>query len=337
MAKKRAKRAAYVRIFDPAAGKYKTVRNTPEIQRQIEARQKAQREAERRKAKQAKQSAARKKLAELQRLNPGQYEGYKVVGGKIKSPKTYKSDYDKTKERLERQIEAAKQAGRSRASLHRKYALNEIRYSKKGRAMQALADINAIRSFFNKILRTLPEDIRQAIIGAIGGELNEDSELDDYYLEKYEEEMLPSMQKEVKTLEDQIKIAINVLQDYKNKSTQNLNARLANINSEIEGIGAEINTIKNQQYRVDPESAERGAYELEIQSKLSVIKAKQKEMDKLIEEQNQVTEIVNVAITLFQELLEQAHASKTAQQYRANVAPGEHEPNYKNDLRESGL
>ena len=79
MPKKRAKRAAYVRIFDPATGKYKTVRNTPEIQRQIEARQKAQREAERRKAKQAKQSAARKKLAELQRLNPGQYEGYKKL------------------------------------------------------------------------------------------------------------------------------------------------------------------------------------------------------------------------------------------------------------------
>lgn len=334
---KRGKRAAYVRIFDPAAGKYKSVRNTPELQRQIEARQKAQREVERRKAKQAKQSAAKKKLSELQRLNPGQYEGYKVVGGKIKSPKTYKSDYDKTKERLERQIEAAKQAGRSRAGLHKKYALNEIRYSKKGRAMQALKDINELRSAFNKIIRILPEDIRRAVIGAIGGELNEDSELEDYYLEKYEEEMLPSMQKEVKTIEDQIKIAINVLQDYKSKSTGNLNARLAKINSEIEAIGAEVNTLKNQQYRENPESARRGAFEMEIQAKLSQIKVKQKEMDAAIEEQNQINELVTAAITLLEELVAQAHSSITAQQYRANVAPGEKEPDYKNDLAESGL
>lgn len=337
MPKKRAKRAAYVRIFDPATGKYKSVRNTPELQRQIEARQKAQREAERRKAKQAKQSAARKKLAELQRLNPGQYEGYTVVGGKIKSPKVYKSDYEKIKNRLETQIEAAKAAGRSRKGLHKKYALNEIRYSKKGRAMQALKDINELRSAFNKIIRILPEDIRRAVIGAIGGELNEDSELDDYYLEKYEEEMLPSMQKEVKTIEDQIKIAINVLQDYKTKSTVNLNARLAKINSEIEVIGAEVNTLKNQQYRENPESARRGAFEMEIQAKLSQIKAKQKEMDTAIEEQNQINELVKAVITLLEELAAQAHSSITAQQYRANVAPGEQEPNYKNDLKESGL
>lgn len=337
MAKKRAKRAAYVRIFDPATGKYKSVRNTPELQRQIEARQKAQREAERRKAKQAREHAAKKKLSELQRLNPGQYEGYRVVGGKIKSPKVYKSDYEKTKTRLETQIEKAKAAGRSRAALHRKYTLNEIRYSKKGRAMQALKDINELRSAFNKIIRILPEDIRRTVIGAIGGELNEDSELDDYYLEKYEEEMLPSMQKEVKTIEDQIKIAINVLQDYKAKSTGILNARLAKINSEMEAIGAEVNALKNQQYRENPESARRGAFEMEIQAKLSQIKAKQKEMDAAIEEQNQINELVTAAITLLEELAAQAHSSITAQQYRANVAPGEKEPDYKNDLAESGL
>lgn len=334
---KRGKRAAYVRIFDPATGKYKSVRNTPELQRQIEARRKAQREAERRKAKQAREHAAKKKLSELQRLNPGQYEGYRVVGGKIKSPKVYKSDYEKTKNRLEAQIEAAKAAGRSRKALHKKYALNEIRYSKKGRAMQALKDINELRSAFNKIIRILPDDIRRAVIGAIGGELNEDSELDDYYLEKYEEEMLPSMQKEVKTIEDQIKIAINVLQDYKAKSTGNLNARLAKINSEIEAIGAEVNTLKNQQYRENPESAQRGAFEMEIQAKLSTIKTKQKEMDTAIEEQNQINELVTAAITLLEELAAQAHSSITAQQYRANVAPGEKEPYYKNDLAESGL
>lgn len=333
----RGKRPERIKIYDPISGRYKYVKNTPELERQRLARIKERERKEREAARRSKERAAKKKLAELQRLNPGQYEGYTVVGGKIKSPKVYKSDYEKIKNRLETQIEAAKAAGRSRKGLHKKYALNEIRYSKKGRAMQALKDINELRSAFNKIIRILPEDIRRAVIGAIGGELNEDSELEDYYLEKYEEEMLPSMQKEVKTIEDQIKIAINVLQDYKTKSTVNLNARLAKINSEIEAIGAEINTLKNQQYRETPESARRGAFEMEIQAKLSQIKAKQKEMDTAIEEQNQINELVKAVITLLEELAAQAHSSITAQQYRANVAPGEQEPNYKNDLKESGL
>ena len=334
---KRGKRPERIRIYDPITGNYKTVKNTPQLERERQARIKERERKEREARRRTKTSAAKTKLSELQRLNPGQYEGYRVVGGKIKSPKVYESDYDKIKDRLNEQIEKAKAAGRSRAGLHKKYALNEIRYSKKGRAMQALKDINELRSAFNKIIRILPEDIRRAVIGAIGGELNEDSELEDYYLEKYEEEMLPSMQKEVKTIEDQIKIAINVLQDYKAKSTANLNARLAKINSEIEAIDAEVNALKNQQYRENPESARRGAFEMEIQAKLSQIKAKQKEMDAAIEEQNQINELVTAAITLLEELAAQAHSSITAQQYRANVAPGEKEPYYKNDLAESGL
>ena len=145
---KRGKRPERIRIYDPITGNYKTVKNTPQLERERQARIKERERKEREAKRRSKTSAAKTKLSELQRLNPGQYEGYVVVGGKIKSPKAYESEYDKIKDRLNEQIEKAKAAGRSRAGLHKKYALNEIRYSKKGRAMQALKDINELRSAF---------------------------------------------------------------------------------------------------------------------------------------------------------------------------------------------
>lgn len=214
-----------VRIYDPITGKYKIVNETPEIKRQIEERQKKIRQEEIRKRRENKIKAQTKKLAELKRLNPGQYEEYTVTSkGNIE-----KSDkwYDKRIKQLERNFAKAKNKAKAKERLvtgrkeaNKQYSLQKIREKNK-RGMQAIRDLNYFGTEFNAILQSIPDELYQlydSIIAMLGGKsINSSYNLDDFYNEKYEEIMLPNMIKEINTIIGKIKLALSVITDFKSK------------------------------------------------------------------------------------------------------------------------
>lgn len=222
MAKRNIKK---VRIYDPITGKYKIVNETPEIKRQIEERQKKIRQEEIRKRQENKIKAQTKKLSELKRLNPGQYEEYTVTSkGNIE-----KSDkwYDKRIKQLERNFAKAKNKAKAKERLvagrkeaNKQYSFYKIR-EKNARGMQAIRDLNYFGTEFNAILQSIPDELYQlydSIIAILGGKsINSSYNLDDFYSENYNEIMLPNMIKEINTIIGKIKLALSVVTDFKSK------------------------------------------------------------------------------------------------------------------------
>ena len=214
-----------VRIYDPITGKYKIVNETPEIKRQIEERQKKIKQEEIRKRQENKIKAQTKKLAELKRLNPGQYEEYTVTSkGNIE-----KSDkwYDKRIKQLEKNFVKAKNKAKAKERLvagrkeaNKQYSLQKIKEKNK-RGMQAIRDLNYFGTEFNAILQSIPDELYQlydSIIAILGGKsINSSYNLDDFYSENYNEIMLPNMIKEINTIIGKIKLALSVVSDFKSK------------------------------------------------------------------------------------------------------------------------
>lgn len=215
-----------VRIYDPITGKYKIVNETPEIKRQIEERQKKIRQEEIIKRQENKIKAQTKKLAELKRLNPGQYEEYTVTSkGNIKKSEEW---YKQRIKQLERNFAKAKNkakakerliAGRKQANME--YSLQQIRKKDNGRVMQAIRDLNYFGTEFNAILQSIPDELYQlydSIIAMLGGKsINSSYNLEEFYSEKYFEVMLPNMIKEINTIIGKIRLALSVVTDFKSK------------------------------------------------------------------------------------------------------------------------
>lgn len=214
-----------VRIYDPITGKYKIVNETPEIKKQIAERQKKIRQEEIKKRQENKIKAQTKKLSELKRLNPGQYEDYTVTSkGNIE-----KSDkwYDKRIKQLERNFAKAKNKAKAKERLvtgrkeaNKQYSLQKIREKNK-RGMQAIRDLNYFGTEFNAILQSIPDELYQlydSIIAILGGKsINSSYNLEDFYSEKYREMMLPNMIKEINTIIGKIRLALSVVTDFKSK------------------------------------------------------------------------------------------------------------------------
>lgn len=214
-----------VRIYDPITGKYKIVNETPEIKRQIEERQKKIRQEEIRKRRENKIKAQTKKLAELKRLNPGQYEEYTVtIKGNIEKSNKW---YDKRIKQLEKNFAKAKNKAKAKERLvtgrkeaNKQYSLQKIREKNK-RGMQAIRDLNYFGTEFNAILQSIPDELYQlydSIIAILGGKsINSSYNLDDFYSENYREMMLPNMIKEINTIIGKIRLALSVVTDFKSK------------------------------------------------------------------------------------------------------------------------
>lgn len=223
MAKRKVRK---VKIYDPITGKYKIVNETPEIKRQIEERQKKIRQEETRKRQENKIKAQTKKLSELKRLNPGQYEEYIVTSkGNIEKSNKW---YDKRIKQLERNFAKAKDKAKAKERLvtgrkeaNKRYSLQKIREKDNSRGIQAIRDLNYFGTEFNAILQSIPDELYQlydSIIAILGGKsINSSYNLEDFYSENYREIMLPNMIKEINTIIGKIKLALSVITDFKSK------------------------------------------------------------------------------------------------------------------------
>ena len=59
------------------------------------------------------------------------------------------------------------------------------------------------------------EDIKEYVVASIGGsKVNEDNTIEDFYSYKYDDEMLPNVLEEVKTLKEKIQLAMNAVLDF---------------------------------------------------------------------------------------------------------------------------
>lgn len=315
MAKKQIRK---VRIYDPITGKYRIVKETPEIKKQIAERQKKRKAEEKRQRLENKIKANQKKLAELQRLNPGQYEEYKVSkkGVIFKDTEDY---YEKQQKKLQKEFEETKvikdtEKRRTKQNkLNKSYSYNEINKAKQ-RGYKAINDLTDVSRNFNAILLNCPDSLQQAIINAIGGKkLNEDYSYDDFYSEKYYEEMLPNMIKEINVLIDKIKLAINVCTDF-----------ISSRKRYIENIKSNITDLKSDLKRLSKEEQE--VYKREININQKNIEDIQDEIQKTEKAKNDFIQLQDIASN-----------TSTAVEYRVNFSYTEKEPDYKNDLHLSKL
>ena len=312
-----AKQVKRVKIYDPITGKYRIVKETPEIKKQIAERQKKRKEQEKQQKIENKIKANQKKLSELKRLNPGQYEEYKVSkkGIIFKDTEDY---YEKQQNKLKKEFEKVKnikdteKRQRKQSKLNKSYRYNEISKAKQ-RGYKAINDLTDVSRNFNAILLNCPDSLQQAIINAIGGKkLNEDYNYDDFYAENYNEEMLPNMIKEINVLIDKIKLAINVCTDF-----------ISSRKRYIENIKANITELKGDLKQV---SEEKEVYKREININQKNIEDIQDEIQKAEKAKND-----------FIQLQDAASNTSTAIEYRVNFSYTEKEPDYKNDLHLSKL
>lgn len=315
MAKKQIRK---VRIYDPITGKYRIVNETPEIKKQIAERQKKRKEQEKQQKLENKIKANQKKLAALQKLNPGQYEDYKVSkkGIIFKDTEDY---YEKQQEKLKVEFEKVKtikdteKRQRKQTNLNKSYRYNEINKAK-ARGYKAINDLTDVSRNFNAILLNCPDNLQQVIINAIGGKkLNEDYSYDDFYSEKYYEEMLPNMVKEINVLIDKIKLAINVCTDFissRKRYIENIKANITDLKSDLNRLSEEEKEVYKREININQKNIE------DIQDEIK--KAEKSKKD-------------------FEQLQDAANNTSTAVEYRVNFSYTENEPYYKNDLKESGL
>ena len=313
-----AKQVRRVKIYDPITGKYRIVKETPEIKKQIAERQKKRKEQEKQQKLENKIKANQKKLSELKRLNPGQYEEYKVSkkGTIFKDTEDY---YEKQQDKLKKEFEKTKtikdteKRQTKQTKLSKLYRYNEISKAKQ-RGYKAINDLTDVSRSFNAILLNCPDNLQQAIINAIGGKkLNEDYSYDDFYSEKYNEEMLPNMIKEINVLIDKIKLAINVCTDF-----------ISSRKKYIENIKANITDLKSDLKRLSVE--EKEVYKREININQKNIGDIQDEIQKAEKAKNEFIQLQDIASN-----------TSTAIEYRVNFSYTEKEPDYKNDLHLSKL
>ena len=313
-----AKQVRRVKIYDPITGKYRIVKETPEIKKQIAERQKKRKEQEKQQKLENKIKANQKKLSELKRLNPGQYEEYKVSkkGTIFKDTEDY---YEKQQDKLKKEFEKTKtikdteKRQTKQTKLSKLYRYNEISKAKQ-RGYKAINDLTDVSRSFNAILLNCPDNLQQAIINAIGGKkLNEDYSYDDFYSEKYNEEMLPNMIKEINVLIDKIKLAINVCTDF-----------ISSRKKYIENIKANITDLKSDLKRLSVE--EKEVYKREININQKNIGDIQDEIQKAEKAKNDFIQLQDIASN-----------TSTAIEYRVNFSYTEKEPDYKNDLHLSKL
>lgn len=308
MAKRKPKK---VRIYDPVSGKYKIVNETPEIKRQIEQRRKEQAKQRRIQQQINAQKASEKKLQQLKKLNPGMYDTSIVRKGKI-----VKSDkwYDIEVKKAQKNIKDETKRKRKIKSLNKDYSIQEIKKAK-ARGYNAINDINTLGQKFNALIRTVPNELQNAIINVLGGKLlNEDSELTDFYNENYREVMLPNLIKEVNTISEKIKMALNVVKDYRTKlmkQRDNLTKTIKSINVEVEST-EDDNTKKLYQSRLDMSIEQLQEIDNNLKTSYDIQKG-------------------------LEELLMYAYNTATQQEYRVNFSTTETEPKYINDLHKSGL
>lgn len=307
-----------VRIYDPITGKYRIVNETPEIKKQIAERQKKRKAEEKQKRLENKIKANQKKLAALQKLNPGQYEEYKVSkkGEIFKDTEDY---YEKQQKKLEKEFENAKtikdteKRQRKQNKLNKSYSYNEISKAKQ-RGYKAINDLTDVSRNFNAILLSCPDNLQQAIINAIGGKkLNEDYSYDDFYSERYYEEMLPNMIKEINVLIDKIKLAINVCTDFissRKRYIENIKSNITDLKSDLKRLSNEEQEIYKREININQKNIE------DIQDEIK--KAEKAKKD-------------------FEQLQDAASNTSTAVEYRVNFSYTENEPYYKNDLHLSKL
>ena len=315
MAKKQIRK---VRIYDPITGKYRIVNETPEIKKQIAERQKKRKVEEKRQRLENKIKANQKKLTALQKLNPGQYEDYKVSkkGTIFKDTEEY---YEKQQEKLKREFEKAKtikdteKRQRKQSNLNKLYSYNEISKAKQ-RGYKAINDLTDVSRNFNAILLSCPDNLQQAIINAIGGKkLNEDYSYDDFYSERYHEEMLPNMIKEINVLIDKIKLAINVCTDFissRKRYIENIRVNITDLKSDLKRLSSEEQEVYKREININQKNIE------DIQDEIKKAEKAKKE---------------------FEQLQDVASNTSTAVEYRVNFSYTENEPYYKNDLHLSKL
>lgn len=313
-----AKQIRRVKIYDPITGKYRIIKETPEIKKQIAERQKKIKQEEQQKRQENKIKAAQKKLSELKRLNPGQYEEYKVSkkGIIFKDTEDY---YEKQQKKLEKEFEKAKtikdteKQQRKQSKLNKSYRYNEISKAKQ-RGYKAINDLTDVSRNFNAILLNCPDSLQQAIINAIGGKkLNEDYSYDDFYSEKYYEEMLPNMVKEINVLIDKIKLAINVCTDFissRKRYIENIKSNITDLKSDLKQVSEEEKEVYKREININQKNIE------DIQDEIQ--KAEKAKKD-------------------FEQLQDVASNTSTAIEYRVNFSYTEKEPDYKNDLHLSKL
>lgn len=187
-----------IKIFDPVTGKYKIVKATPE-NKKIREEQLKEKKVQRKKEKKSnKFTAAEKRLTELKKLNPKQYKNKRVSikTGRIVSRETYyKHQKETDNKKREQRIKNIKNAN--------------------GVVVKAVNELNDLAKRFNNILDSMRSDIKEYVIASIGGsKVNDDNVIEDFYAYKYEEEMLPNVLDEVKTLKEKIQLAINAVLDF---------------------------------------------------------------------------------------------------------------------------
>ena len=257
-----AKKINYIRIFDPVTGKYKTVKETPELKRQREQRIKAREKAEKEKRLQNKISANIKKLSKLKELNPNQYQGA-TINEKGDIVKDYNKYYESERAKIRKAMDAAVKRDDEkrkqmyelrRRNLNKSYSINEIQKAKK-RGYQAVQDLNYLAKELNKVIDQMPDDLKESVISALGGKkVSEDYEIADFYNENYREIMLPNMVKEVQTIIGKIKLCMNVVLDYAKKN-KNDSEIFALCNKLIYHLNDLLQTAENsktaQEYRAN--------------------------------------------------------------------------------------
>lgn len=187
-----------IKIFDHVTGKYKIVKATPENKRIREEQLKEKRIQHKKEQKINKFTSAEKRLTELKKLNPKQYKNKRVSlkTGRIVALETYYK-HQKETDNIKRQqrIKNIKNA-------------NSV-------MVRSVNELNDLAKRFNTIIDSMRSDIKEYVIASIGGtKVNEDNTIEDFYAYNYEDEMLPNVLDEVKTLKEKIQLAINSILDF---------------------------------------------------------------------------------------------------------------------------
>lgn len=187
-----------IKIFDPVTGKYKIVKATKENKRIREEQLKEKKLQRKKEQKSNKFAAAEKRLTELKKLNPKQYKNKKVSvkTGRIVNKETYYRHLKET------------------ANKRREQRIRNI-INSNSIIVKSVRELNDLSKQFNHIIDSMREDIKEYVIASIGGtKVNEDNTVEDFYSYKYDEEMLPNVLEEVKTLKEKIQLAMNAVLDF---------------------------------------------------------------------------------------------------------------------------